>query len=104
MDKQKLREKMKLHDDHERVKNLAALLMAEIKMNHDKTGRNNFCDDELAILRAIYTIRQIFVEEEEFDMLALTSELNRVVVMDLISNDKVKNVILEKGKKNEAGS
>jgi hypothetical protein len=37
-------------------------------------------------------------------MLALTSELNRVVVMDLISNDKVENVILEKGKKNEAGS
>lgn len=104
MDKQKLREQIKLNDDHERVKNLAALLMAEIKMNHDKNGGNNFCNDELAILRALYTIRQFFIEEEEFDMLAFTNELNRVVVMDLLSSDKTENIILEKGKKNEAGS
>lgn len=102
---EELREQMQLNDDEERVKNLAAILWAEIKMNHEKNGGNNFCNDELVILRAMYFVRQMLMEEDNFDMLELIGELNRIVVMDLISSDKVEKIVVQKGRKNdEAGS
>lgn len=107
MDKKAMRKQMRLNDDEDRVKILAALLGAEIKSYRKESGIDNFCNDELAVLRALYVLRNEIVGEEKFDMLSLSHELNRVVVMDMLSSDTIKHVHIRNGKEvdmGEAGS
>jgi hypothetical protein len=107
MDKKAMRKQMRLNDDEDRVKRLAALLGAEIELYRKKSGIDNFCNDELAVLRALYVLRNEIVGEEKFDMLSLSNELNRVVVMDMLSSDTIKHVHIHNGKEvdmGEAGS
>lgn len=98
MDKKAMRKQMRLNDDEERVKRLAALLGAEIELYRKESGIDNFCNDELAILRALFVLRKEIVGEEKFDMVMLSHELNRVVIMDLISSETIQHIHRHNGK------
>lgn len=107
MDKKTMKKQWRLNDDEERVKRLAALLGAEIELYREKSGIDNFCNDELAVLRALFVLRKEIVREEKFDMVMLSHELNRVVIMDMLSSDTIEHVHIRNGKEvdmGEAGS
>lgn len=103
MDKQTMKKQWRLNDDEERVKTLAALLGAEIEMYRKESGIDNFCNDELAVLRALFVLRKEIVGEERFDMVMLSHELNRVVIMDMLSSDTIKHVHIHNGKEVDMG-